>query len=113
MAQLYANENFPRPVVEELRRLGHQVLTSSESGMADRAVPDHEVVQFARSRALALLTLNRRHFFKLHAAIPDHTGIIACTFDPDFTRQAAAIHSAIIAAGNLSGKILRVNRPAK
>jgi len=27
MAQLYADENFPLPVVEELRRLGHNVLT--------------------------------------------------------------------------------------
>lgn len=28
MALLYSNENFPRRVVEELRRLGHDVLTS-------------------------------------------------------------------------------------
>ena len=27
MARLYANENFPLPVVGELRRLGHDVLT--------------------------------------------------------------------------------------
>lgn len=26
MARLYADENFPLPVVEELRRLGHDVL---------------------------------------------------------------------------------------
>jgi hypothetical protein len=113
MAQLYANENFPRPVVEELRRLGHTVLTSQESGMADRAVPDHEVLAFAKGRGWALLTINRRHFFKLHAVDPNHTGIIACTFDPDFQRQAAAIHSAIGAAVDLKGKLLRVNRPAK
>src|SRR5689334_11998807 len=111
MAQLYANENFPRPVVEELRRAGHQVLTSQESGMADRAVPDHEVLQFARSRGNALLTLNRRHFFRLHAANPDHSGIIACTYGPDFAREAAAIDRAIADAGDLKGKLLRVNRP--
>jgi hypothetical protein len=113
MAQLYANENFPRPVVEELRRLGHQVLTSQESGMADRAIPDPEVLQFARSKGHALLTLNRRHFFKLHAADGDHSGIIACTYDPDFARQARAIDAAIGEAGNLKGKLLRVNRPSK
>ena len=113
MAQLYANENFPRPVVEELRRLGNQVLTSQESGMADRAVPDDEVLQYARSRAQALLTLNRRHFFRLHLANPDHAGIIACTYDPDFVRQAAAINSAIVNAGDLKGKLLRVNRPSQ
>ena len=34
MARLYANENFPLPVVEELRRLGHEVLTTYEAGDA-------------------------------------------------------------------------------
>ncbi len=34
MARIYANENFPLPVVEELRRLGHDVVTSLESGNA-------------------------------------------------------------------------------
>jgi hypothetical protein len=29
MARLYSNENFPLPVVEELLRLGHDVLTLS------------------------------------------------------------------------------------
>ena len=32
MARLYADENFPLPVVEELRQLGHDVLTIQESG---------------------------------------------------------------------------------
>ena len=32
MAQLYADENFPLPVVDELRRLGHNALTMQESG---------------------------------------------------------------------------------
>jgi uncharacterized protein DUF5615 len=34
MARLYADENFPLPVVEELRRLGHDVLTIYETGQA-------------------------------------------------------------------------------
>ena len=32
MARLYDNENFPFPVVEELRRLGHDVATVQETG---------------------------------------------------------------------------------
>ena len=31
MARLYANENFPLPVVNELRRLGHDVLTTQDT----------------------------------------------------------------------------------
>jgi hypothetical protein len=48
MARLYANENFPLPVVMELRRLGHDVLTVRDSGKANRAVPDSEILEFAR-----------------------------------------------------------------
>jgi hypothetical protein len=40
MAKLYANENFPLPIVEELRRLGHDVLTIQESGKAGQAMSD-------------------------------------------------------------------------
>ena len=36
MARLYANENFPLPTVEELRRLGHDVLTVRETGQAGK-----------------------------------------------------------------------------
>jgi hypothetical protein len=31
MARLYANENFPHPVVDVLRRLGHDVVTIQEA----------------------------------------------------------------------------------
>jgi len=32
MARLYSNENLPNQVVRELRRLGHDVLTSADAG---------------------------------------------------------------------------------
>ena len=35
MDRLYANENFPLPVVERVRVLGHDVLTIQEIGKAD------------------------------------------------------------------------------
>ena len=40
MAELYADEDFSYPVVEQLRRLGHDVVTAQETGQADRGVPD-------------------------------------------------------------------------
>lgn len=112
MAQLYANENFPLPVVRELRRLGHDVLTSQEGGKADQSIPDEDVLAFAVSEERTLLTLNRKHFIRLHLVNPNHAGIIACTFDPDFTAQAERIHQAIEAQPSLSGELVRVNRPA-
>jgi Domain of unknown function (DUF5615) len=35
MAELYADEDFPFPVVERLRQLGHDVLTALEAGKAN------------------------------------------------------------------------------
>ena len=47
MARFYTNENIPLPVVVELRRLGHDVVTSLDAGNANSAVPDEK---FWRSR---------------------------------------------------------------
>lgn len=103
MARIYSNENFPLPVVERLRALGHNVLTTQEAGKADQAVPDDEVLKFAKGENRAVLTLNRRHFFRLHRENAEHTGIIACTFDPDFPGQAERIHQAIGGQSSLNG----------
>lgn len=111
MARFYANENFPHPAVGELRRLGHNVLTIQETGRADRATPDAEVLAFSSAENRILLTLNRRHFIRLHHDQPDHAGIIVCTFDPDFIALARRIHEAISVQADVSGHLVRVNRP--
>lgn len=66
MVHFYANENFPYPVVEELRNLGHDVLTIQETGKAGRAEPDNEILNFSTSENRALITFNRLHFIHLH-----------------------------------------------
>jgi hypothetical protein len=48
----------------------------------------------------------------LHNSKPNHAGIIVCTFDPDFMNQACRIDTAIKAQPDLSGQLIRVNRPA-
>lgn len=111
MAQLYANENFPLPVVEELRRFGHDVLTTYESGRAGIAVPDDAVLAFSVAEKRVLLTINRKHFIRLHREQPDHTGIIVCTFDLDFAALARRIHDALAAQSDWNGQLIRVNRP--
>ena len=112
MARLYANENFPLPVVEELRQLGHDVLTIHETGKAGESVSDEAVLAFACADDRALLTINRRHFIRLHHEQPQHVGIIVCSFDPDFIRQARLIHEAIASQASLYGQLIRFNRPA-
>jgi hypothetical protein len=111
MARLYANENFPLPVVEALRRLGHDVITVAETGKSEQAWPDEDVLEFAIQDDRALLTLNRKHFIRLHAISPDHGGVIACTFDPNIDRQAERIDMAMRANSGLRGQLIRVNRP--
>ncbi|HEY3118595.1 MAG TPA: DUF5615 family PIN-like protein [Chloroflexota bacterium] len=111
MARLYANENFPLPVVLSLRLLGHDVLTIRETGGAGQAVPDSEILAFAVSQGRAVLTLNRKHFVRLHEASPPHSGIIVCTLDPDFEAQAERIHTALDSVQDLTRQLIRVNRP--
>lgn len=111
MALLYSNENFPRPTVDELRRLGHDVLTLAETGRAGQAMPDPEVLLFACVSGRTLVTLNRKHFIRLHQEQPTHTGIIVCTFDSDFVALAQRIDAAIVQAGRLDGQLIRINRP--
>lgn len=113
MAQLYSNENFPLPVVQELRRLGYDVLTVQEAGYADQAIPDEDVLAFACTEQRAVLTLNRRDFINLHKTQPNHFGIIVCTYDADFIAQAQRIHEAVDSQPSLDGQLIRVNRPAK
>ena len=111
MARLYSNENFPIPVVEELRRLGHDVLTIQETGAADTSMTDPEVLAFAQSEDRVVLTLNRRDFIRLHRESQSHSGICVCTFDADFAALAQRIHQALCDEPDMISKLLRVNRP--
>lgn len=108
MAQLFADEDFSFPVVKMLRQLGHDVLTVGDVGKANQRWPDDAVFLFAVAQGRALLTKNRRHFYKLHLKIPSHAGVIACTEDPDFAVVAERIHRAIGMTETLAGKFIRI-----
>ena len=111
MAQLFADEDFPFPVVAELRRLGHDVLTVRDVGLANLKTPDEDVLAFAISQGRAVLTRNRRHFGRLHALVRPHAGIVVCTQDLDFIGQASRIHVLLSSSGTLVHQLLRVTRP--
>ena len=111
MARLYVDENFPLPVVEGLRRLDHDVLTTHEDGKGNRRLSDEAVLLTASDLKRAILTTNRKDFILLHVASRNHLRIIVCTYDPDFARQASRIHDAIAPFVSLAGELIRVNRP--
>jgi hypothetical protein len=77
MARLYTDENFPQPAVERLRELGHDVQTVQDAGKAQQKLPDEAVLADACADGRAAMTHNRKDFGYLHAANPDHEGIIA------------------------------------
>ena len=99
MARIYADEQFPHPVVKTLRNLGHDILTVQEAGNAGDSDP--EVFTFSIADDRAVLTQNRRDFVKLHRYQSDQ----------NFVRLAERIHEAISAEATLSGKLIRVVRP--
>ena len=106
-----SNENIALPVVRELRRLGHDVLTSREAGKANAGVPDPEVLAFATDETRILLSHNRRHFLQLHYhRTRCHAGIVLCTFDPDFIALAGRIHAAVLTMPIPTDQLVRVNR---
>jgi hypothetical protein len=110
MARLYANENFPLPVVIHLRQRGHDVLTVHETGKSEQAWPDEDVLEYASHDDRAILTFNRRHFMRLHQTLPDHAGIIVCSVDPNFEALATRIDQTLVKFVTLQGMLIRINR---
>ena len=111
MARLYADEDFDYPVVVELRRLGHDVLTVAEAGQTNQRVADDVVLALAITQGRAVLTFNRRDFIRLHRASQVHAGIVVCTWDRDRVALAARIHAALSNCPILDDQLIRVVRP--
>src|SRR5216684_9328177 len=90
---LYADEDFALPVVQELRQLGHDVVTAQEDGRT--ATPDPDILARAHALGRAVLTYNRRHFERLHRQGAAHSGILSATQDTDHPALAARIHDSL------------------
>jgi len=106
--QLYADEDFPLAVVEELRRLGHDVLTVQEDGR--RKKPDPDVLARAHALGRAVLTHNRRHFERLHKQGAAHSGILSAKQWPNYHIALATRIDAALAGRSPGRWCMRVNR---
>jgi len=111
--KLYADENFPLRTVEELRKLGHDVLTAFEDEKANQEISDLDVLARAIELERAVLTLDRQDFKRLHRKDSNHAGIIICTDNPNRPEQAQRIDEKITPFENLFGQLIRVYRPEK
>lgn len=110
MVRLYADEQFPFPVVQRLRAYGYDILTVQEAGQANRRIPDEQVLQFAVSQDRAVITQNRRDFVKLHNQSSAHAGIVVCSKNLDWDAYTTQIHRALSGQDNIAGQLLRVTR---
>jgi Domain of unknown function (DUF5615) len=95
VASFYADENFRYRVIEELRRLGHDVRTSQEAGRASQGIDDETVLKDAQAMSRILLTQNRDDFKKLHRKGLPHQGIVVCTYDSDAEALAQRIDAGV------------------
>lgn len=109
MARFYADEDFPGPVVQILRNLGHDVVTVRQAGR--RGSGDPRVLADAAADHLAVLTHNHRHYKRLHLR-QAHASIVSCTRDPDdLPGLAQRIHDAMTTLPSLANQFIRIIRP--
>ena len=110
MASLFADENFPLSAVRRLRRLGHDVVTAGEAGMANRRIPDDVVLEYATQLGRAVLTYNWDDFRVLHDRGVTHAGVVACTADENTEALARRIHQELAGQTTLTGLFVQVRK---
>jgi predicted nuclease of predicted toxin-antitoxin system len=106
--QLYADEDFEYPVVEEMRHCGHDVITAQDDGRA--SAKDQDILARAHSLGRSVLTHNRLHYEHLHRRGDPHSGMVSASHDTDFVALAMRIDRVLqgIAPGRWC---IRVNKP--
>ncbi len=109
--RFYADENLARAIIEELRQLDYDILTSYEAGQANKSISDENVLKFAQERNKIIITLNRDDFVSLHKQGKAHSGIIICKEDRDYQGQAQVIDKFILQDGrSLQGRLIRIKK---
>ncbi|MBC6472603.1 MAG: DUF5615 family PIN-like protein [Hormoscilla sp. GM102CHS1] len=108
MFRFYANENLSALLVNELRRLGHDVLTSYEAGNANQGIADDRVLMTATANDRCVVTFNRDDFLNLHRSSIEHGGIVVCKDDPDRQGLAQVLHDYLITQHTLHNRLIRV-----
>ena len=113
MKLLLDEDSQGRSLVQLLRAAGHEVLTVGEASLS--AHTDAEVLIYAGRERRYLLTANVRGFLALHAANPDHAGILCDhqSEDPGKNMTDSGILRAIthlqVAGWDLSGMMISLN----
>ena len=111
MSQFYSDENLPIDLVQELRELGYDILTSYEAKQANQGIPDNEVLAYAMAIDRSVITLNREDFLVLHRSGIEHSGIVVCKDDRDYQGQARSLHTYLTTQfQGLQNRLIRVQK---
>jgi hypothetical protein len=110
MADLFADEDVPFPLQNQLRQRWYVVRTVREfcQNPGGDKWTDEEVLRFAKERGWVTITCNVADFQALHHTCPWHMGIIVIRRDEEGGPQAQAIRldKLIQAFGDFRGKLL-------
>jgi Domain of unknown function (DUF5615) len=107
--RFYSNENFPIAMVNLLRSIGYDVLTSYEAGQANQRIPDDQVLHYATIENRVLITENRQDFIDLHRSGVAHGGVIVVKADRDYAGKSQVITSFLDQDDRpLTNRLLRV-----
>ncbi|MEO1792110.1 MAG: DUF5615 family PIN-like protein [Cyanobacteria bacterium J06629_19] len=116
MFRLYTNKNLAAELVEALRGLGYDVLTSYEAGNANQGIPDEQVLADATADQRCVVTFNRDDFAALQRNGAQHEGIVVCKDDPERKQMALVLHDYLTQQKTLRNRLIRVlkkNQPGK
>ncbi|MEO0536653.1 MAG: DUF5615 family PIN-like protein [Cyanobacteria bacterium P01_A01_bin.123] len=96
--------------VDELRQLGHDVLTSYEADNANQRIPDVQVLAAATADNRCVVTFNRDDFVALHRSGVKHGGIVVCKADRDRSEQVRILYEYLFTQVTLCDRLLRVQK---
>jgi hypothetical protein len=110
--RLFADVMFPIQIVRALRLLGYEVRTAQQhqgTSRPDQPLTDEQILEAANDFRGAVLTLNDRHFVRLHFETHcTHKGIIICKHTSEYEKRAKEIDDIIKASTPLIGKLIYV-----
>jgi predicted nuclease of predicted toxin-antitoxin system len=111
MLSFYSNENFPLAMVELMRSVGYDVLTSHEAGNSNQRIPDGQVLEYASRSNRIVITENRQDFIDLHYSKVFHCGIVICKADRDYGGKVRILHDFLSKdVASLENRLLRIQK---
>jgi hypothetical protein len=113
MAKLIARDDFPLPVIEELRRFGHDVVTVPSGALRSAPLDPAAPLRSPDARRRIWLSLDPDQSASAHRAAPGHSGIVSVKPGKNYAGLAQRIHDALKAHARISRQLILVDGEAE